>query len=262
MWRYHVTVKGSDDELKWLNQQAQRGQRLCRITGNWYQFQATKTPVQLFSEYVTSEVATDIEASQPPFELVTKLHLKQPDVQVIYTATTQASLDVTRVDRQNAPLQLKVALAQRGHLMNVMNLRVVLGLLLAMILIYFRLMNDTWGGWYGLIWILFSFYPAWQASRIHKQANALRVVTQQYDDAWRPTMHVFLKNMAAPLEIEKVASIGQWQYVGQDHRGMYWYDVRTLASASEIKQTLQPALSRSVTVSIVSWLGLAPIGYL
>ncbi|MCE6030384.1 hypothetical protein LL944_07220 [Lactiplantibacillus pentosus] len=183
MWRYHVTVKGSDDELKWLNQQAQRGQRLCRITGNWYQFQATKTPVQLFSEYVTSEVATDIEASQPPFELVTKLQLKQPDVQVIYTATTQASLDVTRVDRQNAPLQLKVALAQRGHLMNVMNLRVVLGLLLAMILIYFKLMNDAWGGWYGLIWILFSFYPAWQASRIHKQANALRVVTQQYDDA-------------------------------------------------------------------------------
>jgi hypothetical protein len=53
MWRYQMAVKGSEQELRWLNQQAQRGQLLRRIRGNWYQFQKTATRYQVFSEYVS-----------------------------------------------------------------------------------------------------------------------------------------------------------------------------------------------------------------
>ncbi|MDG6769458.1 hypothetical protein ACEWFP_11760 [Lactiplantibacillus plantarum] len=260
MWRYQMAVKGSEQELRWLNQQAQRGQLLRRIRGNWYQFQKTATRYQVFSEYVSGNVATEIDDQHTPFELLTRLQLTKPAVQVIYTGTAQTELQGARVDRQDAPLQLKIALAQRGHLLNVMNIRLVVGLILAVIVISLNV-SDNVASWGMLAWLLFTFYPAWQASRLHKQANALRVIMQQYDDAWRPTMHVFLKNMSTELDTEKVAGLGAWAYVGKDHHGMYWYDLKTLASAAEIKQSLQPIVGDSVSVSIVSWLGLAPIGF-
>ncbi|WP_236684101.1 hypothetical protein [Lactiplantibacillus plantarum] len=70
-----------------------------------------------------------------------------------------------------------------------------------------------------------------------------------------------MKNMSTELDTEKVAGLVAWAYVGKDHHGMYWYDLKTLASAAEIKQSLQPIVGDSVSVSIVSWLGLAPIGF-
>ncbi|MCT4456399.1 hypothetical protein N7X57_00785 [Lactiplantibacillus paraplantarum] len=261
MWRYQMAVKGSEQELRWLNQQAQRGQLLRHIRGNWYQFQKTTMQYQVFSEYVSGAVATEIDDQHTPFKLLAQLQLTKPAVQVIYTGTAQAGLQGTRVDHQDAPLQLKIALAQRGHLLNVMNIRLVVGLILAVIVIGLNV-SDNVASWGMFVWLIFTFYPAWQASRIHKQANALRVITQQYDDAWRPTMHVFLKNMSAELDTEKVTSLGAWVYVGQDHHGMYWYDLKTLASAMEIKQSLQPIVGDSVSISIVSWLGLAPIGFI
>lgn len=260
MWRYQATIKGSTQELHWLNRQAQRGRLLQQVRGNWYQFKPTTAQYQVFSEYVTRTVVTTIAAQNTPFIILTTVQLAKPEIQVIYTATKRAPLQGMRVDRQDAPLQLKIALAQRGHLLNLMNIRLVVGLVFAVILIYLNVLGDDAASWCMLGWLIFTFYPAWQASRIHKQVNALRVITQQYDDAWRPTMHVFLKNMPTELDTEKVASLGYWQYVGQDHRGMYWYDLRTLTSATEIKETLQPIVGDSVTISIVSWLGLAPIG--
>ena len=207
MWRYQMAVKGSEQELRWLNQQAQRGQLLRHIRGNWYQFQKTTMQYQVFSEYVSGAVATEIDDQHTPFKLLAQLQLTKPAVQVIYTGTAQAGLQGTRVDHQDAPLQLKIALAQRGHLLNVMNIRLVVGLILAVIVIGLNV-SDNVASWGMFVWLIFTFYPAWQASRIHKQANALRVITQQYDDAWRPTMHVFLKNMSAELDTEKVTSLG------------------------------------------------------
>ncbi|MCG0791093.1 hypothetical protein IMAU10566_01417 [Lactiplantibacillus plantarum] len=122
MWRYQMAVKGSEQELRWLNQQAQRGQLLRRIRGNWYQFQKTTTRYQVFSEYVSGNVATEIDDQHTPFKLLARLQLTKPAVQVIYTGTAQTELQGARVDRQDAPLQLKIALAQRGHLLNVMNI--------------------------------------------------------------------------------------------------------------------------------------------
>ncbi|MCG0771000.1 hypothetical protein [Lactiplantibacillus plantarum] len=92
MWRYQMAVKGSEQELRWLNQQAQRGQVLRRIRGNWYQFQKTATRYQVFSEYVSGNVATEIDDQHTPFELLTRLQLTKPAVQVIYTGTAQTEL--------------------------------------------------------------------------------------------------------------------------------------------------------------------------
>lgn len=51
------------------------------------------------------------------------------------------------MDRQDAPLQLKIALAQRGHLLNVMNIRLVVGLILAVIVISLNVSDNvaSWG---------------------------------------------------------------------------------------------------------------------
>lgn len=63
------------------------------------------------------------------------------------------------MDRQDAPLQLKIALAQRGHLLNVMNIRLVVGLILAVIVISLNV-SDNVASWGMLAWLLFTFYPA------------------------------------------------------------------------------------------------------
>lgn len=70
MWRYQMAVKGSEQELRWLNQQAQRGQLLRHIRGNWYQFQKTTMQYQVFSEYVSGAVATEIDDQHTPFKLL------------------------------------------------------------------------------------------------------------------------------------------------------------------------------------------------
>jgi len=262
MWRYKVMIKGSEKELAWLNQLAQRGQLLQRIHGDWYQFKATSEKYRLFSEYVTNDVATEIQEQTSPFEVLTTLQLKDPEVQVIYTGSTQVVLQQARVDQRDAPLQLKIALAQRGHFLNIMNTILFVGLGLLIVLILTNNISENIGGLYVLLWLLIGGRPALQARRIHKESNELRMITQQYDDAWRPTMHVFLKNMVEDLDTEKVASLGAWSFVGKDHKGMSWYDVRTLASESEIKQTVQKVVGPDVTVTIVSWLGLAPLVYI
>jgi len=262
MWRYKVMIKGSEQELKWLNQMAQRGRLLQKVRGNWYQFKATAEKYRLFSEYVTADVATEIQGEDSPFEELTTLQLNDPDVQVIYTGSTRVTMQQTRVDHHDASLQLKIALAQRGHFLNIMNAIIFVGLGLLIVLIFTNNISENLGGLYVLLWILIGGHPALQASRIHQQSNALRVITQQYDDAWRPTMHVFLKHMPGDLDTEKLASLGAWDFVGKDHKGMYWYDLRTLASEAEIKQAVEAVVDTDVTVTIVSWLGLAPLGYI
>lgn len=38
MWRHRFLIKGSEQELAWLNAQANRRYLLTAIRGNWYQF--------------------------------------------------------------------------------------------------------------------------------------------------------------------------------------------------------------------------------
>jgi len=67
--------------------------------------------------------------------------------------------------------------------------------------------------------------------------------------------------LPAELETEKIDSIGTWQLVGHDKKGFYWYDVRTLASESEIRAAVKTIVPVETTVTVVGTLGLAPIGY-
>lgn len=52
MWRHRFLIKGSEQELAWLNAQAQRRYLLMAIHGNWYQFKKVPTIYRVFSEYV------------------------------------------------------------------------------------------------------------------------------------------------------------------------------------------------------------------
>ncbi|RRK10889.1 DUF2812 domain-containing protein [Lactiplantibacillus garii] len=262
MRRYKLAIKGSEEELKWLNQLAQRGWLLTRVHGNWYQFSRTEQTYRLFSEYVTDDVVPDAHQPSGPFEILATCHLKNPDVRVLYTGTPQAQLGDARIDAGDATLQLKIALALRGHLLNIMNGLIILGVLTIVGLLYFNLVPEDAYDWIVFGWLVISFTPAVIAGKVHQRANALRVRTNDYEGAWMPTQHVFLKNMPSELDTDKVKSIGEWALVGHDKKGTYWYDVRSLASLAEIKQTLRPVVGNSVEISIVSYLGLAPIGYI
>lgn len=46
MWRYQMAVKGSEQELRWLNQQAQRGQLLRRIRGTSINFKKRRRGIK------------------------------------------------------------------------------------------------------------------------------------------------------------------------------------------------------------------------
>ena len=262
MRRYKLTIKGSESELKWLNHLAKKGWLLKSVRGNWYQFTKTSKTYRLFSEYVTDDVATDLKQPQGPFQVLTTVHLTNPEIWVCYSGTTEPQLQATRVDAGDAELQLKIALAMRAHLLNRMNILFALGLLLVIGLIYFNVFTDDGMEWIVFFWLVISFTPAFMAGKVHRQSNALRVRTGDYRGAWRPTQHVFLNHMSHDLDLDKVKDIGEWTLVGHDQKGMYWYDVRSLASLAEIKKTLQPIVGDSVDISVMSYLGLAPIGYI
>nr|WP_236039296.1 hypothetical protein [Lactiplantibacillus plantarum] len=101
------------------------------------------------------------------------------------------------------------------------------------------------------------------AHRLQNQISQLRRDTEQYDGAWMPTMHVFVSALTADLDTEKPAlkSLGRWTLVGHSKKGQYWYDLQTLANATEIKQTLRPFVATDTNVNVLSWLGLAPLGW-
>ncbi|KLD56933.1 hypothetical protein WP50_37420 [Lactiplantibacillus plantarum] len=101
------------------------------------------------------------------------------------------------------------------------------------------------------------------AHRLQNQISQLRRDTEQYDGAWMPTMHVFVSALTADLDTEEPAlkSLGRWTLVGHSKKGQYWYDLQTLANAAEIKQTLRPFVATDTNVNVLSWLGLAPLGW-
>lgn len=262
MRRYKLTIKGSAEELKWLNRLAQRGWLLSGVHGNWYQFKRTDQRYRLFSEYLTDDVAADVQNQRGPFDVLTITKLRKPAVQVLYSATNRPELAKARIDAGDAPTQLKIALAMRAHLLNLMNAFFIGGVVLFFALILTNHMSNAATDWYVVVWLIISFTPAVMASRVHKRSNALRVRTQDYSGAWKPTEHVFLKNMTGDLDLDQVKELGDWNLVGHDKKGTYWYDVQSLASIAEIKQTLQPIVGPNVQIAIMSNLGLAPIGYI
>jgi len=269
MKRYRVFVKGSDQELTWLNQQAEKGQLLTDIKGYWYQFDSSSVKYRLFSEYVTPDVVAELTQEQADLKVITTVQITQPEIQVIYTGIDQQLVPQTRVQtRGDYQMQLKVAETVRSHLLTRMNLTGVIGLVMLVILAFVTYQGgnetrfDNFASWCVLLWIIAVSRPAWVAHRIHRLIVGLRVRTQDYTDAWMPTQHVFFQDMPTELDLDKLKSLGRWRLVGQNHKGMYWYDLQTLASLAEIKQTVQAEVGPNVTVSVMSYLGLAPIGYI
>lgn len=268
MWRHRFLIKGSEQELAWLNAQAQRRYLLMAIHGNWYQFKKVPTIYRVFSEYVPQAIAADMSNSNSAFQVLAQVQVQQPDVQIVDTGSDQPALQQTTMAPTDPKIRLQVALQLHDQAMNTINLSLYAGVVvwgLFLILILHQGDTDLIGVWMlmllvGLLAVLGLYRTA---HRLQNQISQLRRDTEQYDGAWMPTMHVFVSALTADLDTEKPAlkSLGRWTLVGHSKKGQYWYDLQTLANAAEIKQTLRPFVTTDTNVNVLSWLGLAPLGW-
>ncbi|AYC72640.1 hypothetical protein Nizo1840_2749 [Lactiplantibacillus plantarum] len=268
MWRHRFLIKGSEQELAWLNAQAQRHYLLMTIHGNWYQFKKVPTIYRVFSEYVPQAIAADMSNGNSAFQVLAQVQVQQPDVQIVYTGSDQPALQHTTMAPTDPKVRLRVALQLRDQAMNTINLSLYAGVVvwgLFLILLLHQGDKDLIGVWMllllvGLLAVLGLYRTA---HRLQNQISQLRRDTEQYDGAWMPTMHVFVSALTADLDTEEPAlkSLGRWILVGHSKKGQYWYDLQTLASATEIKQTLRPFVATDTNVNVLSWLGLAPLGW-
>jgi len=181
----------------------------------------------------------------------------------VYTGSTQPEVVAAQVSPGDPQMRLKVALGMRDKAMNTMNLIIYLGVGFLAVLVFTMnnpIQMDLIGA-YALIGLLVAFRFVLSAKNLQKQIAILRRDTQSYDGAWMPTMHVFIDPLTTDLDTEALKSLGRWQLVGHSRKGAYWYDLQTLASESEIKQVLHPVVPTDATVNVMSWLGMAPIGW-
>ncbi|BDZ29670.1 hypothetical protein RA086_00665 [Lactiplantibacillus sp. WILCCON 0030] len=264
MRRYRVLIKGSAPELTWLNKLAADGWLLTQINGNWYKFERTTAHYRILSEYVPNEVAETLTTHEHVFKVLTKVPLTVAKAQVVYTGSLHPQLQQSRVDHQDAPLELKIAVATRLRYLNEMDIALFMGLVIIIgsIIVTKDGIPDAVGDSMISIWVLCVAFFAMQSAKVHTIVARLRRETQNYNGAWRPTNHVFLEHLPADLDLEKVASLGEWRLVGHDKKGSYWYDVQSLASEIEIRDAVMAIAPKGTTVKVVSFLGLAPIGYL
>ncbi|MFC6200296.1 hypothetical protein ACFP1L_00130 [Lactiplantibacillus nangangensis] len=263
MWRYRFLIKGSVQELNWLNRLAKHGWLLSKIRGNWYHFKHVKTHFRIFSEYVPTDLVAEVTATTQIFKVLATVRVKQPDVQVIYTGSDQSTVLQAQVSPGDPQMRLNVALGMRDKAMNTMNLALFLGVIFLGVLVF--TINSSRQvdliGVYAIIGLFVGARFAWTAKNLQKQIVTLRRETEQYDGAWMPTMHVYISPLKAEIDTEALKSLGRWHLVGHSRKGVYWYDLETLASESEIKQVLQPIVPAGTTVNVLSWLGLAPLGW-
>mgnify|MGYP004711601347 CR=1 FL=1 len=95
MWKHRFLIKGSQQEVEWLNRLAAKRYLLTRICGNWYQFKRVATAYRVFSEYVPQDVATAMVQEGTAFKVLATIQLQDPDVQVVYTGSDQPVLQTT-----------------------------------------------------------------------------------------------------------------------------------------------------------------------
>ena len=264
MWRYRFLIKGSVQELKWLNRLAQHGWLLSKIRGNWYHFKHVKTTFRLFSEYVPTELVAEITQANRLFQVLATVQVKKPDIQVVYTGSDRPEVLQAHVSPGDPQMRLKVALGMRDQAMNTINLLIYLGVGFFGVLI-FTMQNGN-QLLIAQIYMLFGMYVLFRfwlsAKNLQKQIVILRRDTRDYDGAWLPTMHVYIDPLQTDLDTDALKSLGRWRLVGHSRKGAYWYDLQTLASESEIKQVVKPLIPAEAKVAVISWLGLAPLGWI
>lgn len=268
MMRYRFLIKGSAQELAWLNREASRGWLLSAIKGNWYHFKKVDQTYRLFSEYVPTEVATAMTADQQLFQVLATVQVQKPDIQVVYTGTDEPALMETPITPGDPQMRLQVALNLRDKALNTINVMIFVGVVGLGVAAY-AMVNDDSGN-SALAFFLYLLFMIWAVLRFVKvgknlqtQIVKLRRDTLDYDGAWMPTMHIFLTSMLTDLDTETptLASLGRWHLVGHSDKGEYWYDLQTLASEAEIAQSIKPCIPKTVQINVVSWLGLAPLGW-
>ncbi|WP_318767376.1 hypothetical protein [Lactiplantibacillus carotarum] len=266
MWKHRFMIKGSAQELAWLNRLAARKYLLVGIWNSWYHFKRVDQPYRIFSEYVASDLVTEMTKSDHLFKVLATYHVTEPDIQVVYTGTADAAVQKSRVAPGDPEMRLQVGLHMRDQALNTVNVFIysvvaVWGLLLILAL--------NRGGDVGLsVWgltlvgaglVVLRLYLA--AKQLQKQIVILRRDTNSYDGAWMPTMHVFIDPLKADLDTAPLKDLGRWSLVGRGKHGTYWYDLQTLASESEIKASIKPYVAPTTQVNVISWLGLAPLGW-
>ena len=268
MWRHRFLIKGSEQELKWLNALATRHYLLTEIRGNWYHFKQVDTTYRVFSEYVAHPVAAMIGETKGAFKVLAQVTVTDSDVQIVYTGSDQPVPQTTTLTSGDPQVRLQVALHIRDQAMNTINLSLYAGVFvwgLLLVLICQQGATDLMG-----LWMLFLLVGLWAVLRLYRTAHSLQAQidqlrrdTQQYDGAWMPTMHVFITTLTTELDVEDPAlkSLGRWTLVGHSQQGLYWYDLQTLASESEIRTSLRPFVLTDAKVNVLSWLGLAPVGW-
>ncbi|RRK10888.1 hypothetical protein D1831_04845 [Lactiplantibacillus garii] len=267
MWKHRFMIKGSKQELAWLNRMAQRHYLLVDIWNSWYHFKRVTTTYHLFSEYVPTDLVPEMAKANQMFKVLATYEVSNPDIQVVYTGTDQTvSTQVTPGDPQ---MRLKVGLRMRDQALNTVNVTIysVVGfwaVLLFLVISQGGSNLDTGMTlWFLTIMIagvaVFRLYHS--AKKLQDQIVILRRDTNDYDGAWMPTMHVFVSPLTADLDTSALKSLGRWSLVNRTNKGAYWYDLQTLASEAEIKTSLKPYVEPDSKVSVVSWLGLAPLGW-
>jgi len=266
MWKHRFLIKGSQQETEWLNRLAKKHYLLTGIRGNWYQFKRVEASYRVFSEYVSQDVVTAMTEENTAFKVLVTVQLQDPDVQVVYTGSDQPELQTTMMAPSDPQMRLKVALHLRDQAMNTINLSLFAGVVVwgSMIIFAIQQGSDTFISWAVLLSLvgLFALLRLYRAAHnLQKQIVQLRRDTDEYDGAWMPTMHVFINQLTADLDIESadLKSLGRWTLVWHSKKGQYWYDLQTLANEQEIKQSLQVDIPTTATVNVFSWLGLAPV---
>jgi len=236
MWKHRFLIKGSQQETEWLNRLAKKHYLLTGIRGNWYQFKRVEASYRVFSEYVSQDVVTAMTEENTAFKVLVTVQLQDPDVQVVYTGSDQPELQTTMMAPSDPQMRLKVALHLRDQAMNTINLSLFAGVVVwgSMIIFAIQQGSDTFISWAVLLSLvgLFALLRLYRAAHnLQKQIVQLRRDTDEYDGAWMPTMHVFINQLTADLDIESadLKSLGRWTLVWHSKIGEYWYDLETLA---------------------------------
>ncbi|WP_047999060.1 hypothetical protein [Lactiplantibacillus herbarum] len=261
MYRHRFFLRGSIAEVAWLNQQAARGQQLVAIRGLTYQFKSVSTAPQLTAEYLPK---TTLQTMAPDFQPVASHIFHVDDLAVAYSQITENQ----RVVTNDEPYRLAVYRHARDVALNWLNgwvLSVWLFISAVIVLssqlqatpLLTRLLLIVLAVSAGAM-VVGASVAVLAAVRCHREVCRLIRLTGDDRDAWKPTFHIWFKHQTSTPDTERLEALGTWQLTMHNQRGDYYFDLKTLLSEQEIKQTLAKLVAQQDFV-VMSWLGLYPL---
>jgi len=258
MQKYRFFLRDSEAEVAWLNHQADRGNQLVAAHGLSYQFKQVVDAPHLTAEYLPKST---MEAMAPSFQPVASHIFHVDDLAVAYSPV----MSTQRIVNNDDIYRLAAYRHARDVALNWINgwvlsmwlfisAVIVLSSQLQATPVLTRLLLGSLAVSGGLM-ILGASVGILAASRCHREVCRLIRLTGDDKSAWKPTFHIWFKHQADIPDTERWAELGKWQLTMHNQRGDYYFDLQTLLSEQEIKQTLAKMLSQQDFV-VMSWLGL------